>query len=58
MSLAMSRSEREAFLADLHVGVISIEEPGGPLEGPEGLPEGAEGPRPREPFGDHSETIQ
>ena len=30
MSLAMSRSEREAFLADIHVGVISIEEPGGP----------------------------
>ncbi len=30
MSLAMSRSEREAFLPDLHVGVISIEEPGGP----------------------------
>ncbi|MGH0028843.1 MAG: pyridoxamine 5'-phosphate oxidase family protein [Myxococcota bacterium] len=28
MSLAMTRSEREAFLMDLHVGVISIEKPG------------------------------
>lgn len=28
MSLAMSRSEREAFLADLHVGVIAIAEEG------------------------------
>jgi nitroimidazol reductase NimA-like FMN-containing flavoprotein (pyridoxamine 5'-phosphate oxidase superfamily) len=26
MSLAMTREEREAFLADLHVGVISIEQ--------------------------------
>ena len=26
MSLAMTRPEREAFLADLHVGVISIEQ--------------------------------
>ena len=32
MSLAMTRSEREAFLAALHVGVISISESGrGPL---------------------------
>jgi len=32
MSLAMTKREREAFLAELHVGVISIEEPGrGPL---------------------------
>lgn len=28
MSLAMTREEREAFLADLHVGVISIEQGG------------------------------
>ncbi len=28
MSLAMTRTEREAFLADLHVGIISIDEPG------------------------------
>ena len=35
MSLAMTRAEREAFLADLHVGVISIAEPGhGPLTVP------------------------
>jgi len=34
-SLAMSREEREAFLADLHVGVLSIPEPGrGPLTVP------------------------
>ncbi|RIK92646.1 MAG: pyridoxamine 5'-phosphate oxidase [Proteobacteria bacterium] len=34
-SLSMTRSEREAFLAALHVGVISIEEPGrGPLTVP------------------------
>ena len=32
MSRAMNRAEREAFLADLHVGVIAIERPGrGPL---------------------------
>ena len=32
MSLAMTKREREAFLAGVHVGVISIEEPGrGPL---------------------------
>jgi len=30
MSLAMSREEREAFLADLHVGVIGIEQQDGP----------------------------
>jgi len=35
MSLAMTKDEREAFLADLHVGVISIGEPGrGPLTVP------------------------
>jgi nitroimidazol reductase NimA-like FMN-containing flavoprotein (pyridoxamine 5'-phosphate oxidase superfamily) len=35
MSLAMSREEREAFLADVHVGVISIHEEGrGPLTVP------------------------
>jgi nitroimidazol reductase NimA-like FMN-containing flavoprotein (pyridoxamine 5'-phosphate oxidase superfamily) len=27
MSLRMTRSERDAFLADVHVGVISIEQP-------------------------------
>ena len=30
MSLAMTEYEREAFLAGLHVGVISIERPDGP----------------------------
>ncbi|HEY8153195.1 MAG TPA: pyridoxamine 5'-phosphate oxidase family protein [Myxococcota bacterium] len=35
MSLKMSQPEREAFLADVHVGVISIAEPGrGPLSAP------------------------
>ncbi len=35
MNLTMTKSEREAFLADLHVGVLSIEEPGrGPLTAP------------------------
>ncbi len=35
MSLKMTKQEREAFLADLHVGVISIDEPGrGPLTVP------------------------
>jgi len=35
MSLKMTREEREAFLADLHVGVISIDDPGrGPLTVP------------------------
>jgi nitroimidazol reductase NimA-like FMN-containing flavoprotein (pyridoxamine 5'-phosphate oxidase superfamily) len=35
MSLAMTKDEREAFLADVHVGVISISEPGrGPLTVP------------------------
>ena len=32
MSLAMTKKEREAFLADVHVGIMSIEEEGrGPL---------------------------
>lgn len=30
MSTAMTRDERDAFLADLHVGVISIEQEGAP----------------------------
>lgn len=35
MSLAMTRQEREAFLADVHVGVVSIPEAGlGPLTVP------------------------
>jgi nitroimidazol reductase NimA-like FMN-containing flavoprotein (pyridoxamine 5'-phosphate oxidase superfamily) len=35
MSLKMTQDEREAFLAGLHVGVISIEDPGrGPLSTP------------------------
>jgi hypothetical protein len=35
MSLQMSTHEREAFLADVHVGIISIAEPGrGPLTAP------------------------
>ena len=35
MSLAMTKEEREAFLADLHVGIISIREEGrGPLTVP------------------------
>jgi nitroimidazol reductase NimA-like FMN-containing flavoprotein (pyridoxamine 5'-phosphate oxidase superfamily) len=35
MSLKMSKPEREAFLAEVHVGVISIAEPGrGPLSAP------------------------
>ncbi len=35
MSLAMTKQEREAFLADVHVGVISIPGPGrGPLTVP------------------------
>jgi nitroimidazol reductase NimA-like FMN-containing flavoprotein (pyridoxamine 5'-phosphate oxidase superfamily) len=35
MSLSMTKDEREAFLAELHVGVISIPEPGrGPLSVP------------------------
>lgn len=28
--LSMSRSEREAFLADVHVGVLAVERPDGP----------------------------
>ena len=35
MSLAMSRADREAFLADTHVGIVSIAEEGrGPLAVP------------------------
>ncbi len=35
MSFAMTKQEREAFLADVHVGVLSIPEPGrGPLAVP------------------------
>ena len=35
MSLAMTKQERETFLADLHVGIISIPEEGrGPLTVP------------------------
>jgi len=35
MSLQMTRSEREEFLAGVHIGVISIAEPGrGPLTAP------------------------
>lgn len=35
MSLQMTKAEREAFLADVHVGVLSIPEPGrGPLAVP------------------------
>lgn len=35
MSLQMTRAEREAFLADVHVGVLSLPEPGrGPLTVP------------------------
>jgi nitroimidazol reductase NimA-like FMN-containing flavoprotein (pyridoxamine 5'-phosphate oxidase superfamily) len=35
MSLQMTRAERESFLAGVHVGIISIEEPGrGPLAAP------------------------
>jgi nitroimidazol reductase NimA-like FMN-containing flavoprotein (pyridoxamine 5'-phosphate oxidase superfamily) len=30
MSLAMSKAEREAFLADVHVGVLAVEHPGAP----------------------------
>ena len=35
MSLAMSRAEREAFLAETHVAVVSVAQPGrGPLAVP------------------------
>ena len=35
MSLSMTAAEREAFLADVHVGVLSVEDPGrGPLTVP------------------------
>ena len=33
---AMTRPEREAFLADVHVGVLAVDEPG---RGPMALPE-------------------
>ena len=33
-SYAMNRAEREAFLADLHVGVLAIARDGAPLAGP------------------------
>jgi nitroimidazol reductase NimA-like FMN-containing flavoprotein (pyridoxamine 5'-phosphate oxidase superfamily) len=35
MSLAMTKQEREEFLADVHVGLLSVEDPGhGPLTVP------------------------
>ena len=35
MALAMSKEEREAFLADVHIGVLSVSSPGrGPLSVP------------------------
>lgn len=35
MSLAMSKTQREQFLAGLHVGVLAIPDPGrGPLNAP------------------------
>ena len=35
MALAMTKDEREAFLADVHVGVLSVSAPGrGPLSAP------------------------
>ncbi len=35
MSLTMTQTEREAFLADVHVGIVSIDDPGhGPLSVP------------------------
>ena len=35
MSLAMTRAEREEFLAGVHVGIVSVEDPGhGPLSVP------------------------
>jgi nitroimidazol reductase NimA-like FMN-containing flavoprotein (pyridoxamine 5'-phosphate oxidase superfamily) len=35
VSLTMTQAEREAFLADVHVGIVSVEEPGhGPLSVP------------------------
>ena len=35
MSLTMSQGEREAFLADVHVGIVSVDDPGhGPLSMP------------------------
>lgn len=35
MSLAMTRGEREAFLAEVHVGILAVDEPG---RGPTALP--------------------
>ena len=35
MALAMNKQDREAFLADLHVGVLSVSSPGrGPISAP------------------------
>jgi nitroimidazol reductase NimA-like FMN-containing flavoprotein (pyridoxamine 5'-phosphate oxidase superfamily) len=35
MSVSMTRAEREAFLAEVHVGVLSVQQPGsGPLSVP------------------------
>ena len=35
MSFAMTQTEKETFLADLHVGIVSVSEPGrGPLTVP------------------------
>ncbi len=35
MALAMTKDEREAFLADVHIGVLSVSSPGrGPLSAP------------------------
>ena len=35
MSLTMTQAEREAFLADVHVGIVSVDDPGhGPLSVP------------------------
>jgi nitroimidazol reductase NimA-like FMN-containing flavoprotein (pyridoxamine 5'-phosphate oxidase superfamily) len=35
VSLAMTQAEREAFLADVHVGIVSVDDPGhGPLSVP------------------------
>ena len=37
MPAPMTREEREAFLAGVHVGIVSVDEPGrGPLSGPVG----------------------
>lgn len=35
MTLAMTKDQREAFLADVHIGVLSLDDPGrGPLTAP------------------------